>query len=183
MRKIVLKMLNGRVENLESNCVTVGDLKADIQKAQIELDLSNAGFVERATKASYGAIPEAILPSGDLFLFVVPLRTKLGGEQTNAVLENLSYNELRSYVSKLNKETGANISLQGSRLDILERLKDREESPENTSVIEEIKMHAAKIIELVDNIKLEKASSNLVYSVSFDELEAESKKIAEFFKP
>lgn len=184
MRKIVLRLRNGKVVAFQADLTTFEELKEKIIKEGIEIDFSNAAFVERSTKASYGRIPDAILPPGDLIFFVVPVRTKLGVD-----VDEMSYNELRKYVSLLNKTKNALISLEGSKREIVQRVKDYDNTSNqltnqssDLNNLEIIEDHAKAILQLVEGIKSKvNAETPPVYAVSIKELEAEAEVLVSLF--
>ena len=89
MRNINLKLLTQREPvRLQTSATTFGELKEEIVKAGVSIDFSNAQFIERVTKAEFGHIDSALLPPGDILLYVVPVKTKLG-----ANVDALSYKE------------------------------------------------------------------------------------------
>ena len=139
------------LETLESNAQTFGELKRDIQNSELADKISferktekrdgqewtrTIKLIERNTQAEYGAIDDARLPAGDsLIFFVTPIEHK-GGlvaaedlhlesyEVLESELEELGYNEIRSFGSKLNRVHNANIDLSGRRYEMLENILD-----------------------------------------------------------
>ena len=139
------------LETLESNAQTFGELKRDIQNSELAEKISferkterrdgqewtrTIKLIERNTQAEYGAIDNARLPAGDsLIFFVTPIEHK-GGlvaaedlhlesyEVLESELEELGYNEIRSFGSKLNRVHDANIDLSGRRYEMLENILD-----------------------------------------------------------
>lgn len=170
MRNIDLKLLTQREPvRLETSATTFGELKAEIVKAGVNIDLSNAQFIERVTKAEFGHIDSALLPPGDILLYVVPVKTKLG-----ANVDALSYKELRNYIVYLNKERGAKISFLGSKEAMLNKVKEFLSEEKNESPVDKIKAMAESILEQVTLLKsYAKARNDVVYQVTLDDLDVE----------
>ena len=139
------------LETLESNAQTFGELKRDIQNSELADKISferktehrdgqewvrTIKLIERNTQAEYGAVDDARLPAGDsLIFFVTPIEHK-GGlvaaedlhlesyEILEEELQELGYNEIRSFGSKLNRVHDADIDLSGKRDEMLENILD-----------------------------------------------------------
>lgn len=142
------------LETLQSNAVTFGELKRDIENSSLGEKISftrksevregttwikTIKLIEKVNLWEFGDIDEASLPSGDnLIFFVTPIEHK-GGINLPEDIENLhnkpledvldeieewGYNELMSLGSKLNKNYNGNIYLLGKRADVLESIKD-----------------------------------------------------------
>lgn len=142
------------LETLQSNAVTFGELKRDIENSSLGEKISftrksevregttwikTIKLIEKVNLWEFGDIDEASLPSGDnLIFFVTPIEHK-GGINLPENIENLhnkpledvldeieewGYNELMSLGSKLNKNYNGNIYLLGKRADVLESIKD-----------------------------------------------------------
>lgn len=171
MRNINLKLLTQREPvRLETSATTFGELKEEIVKAGVSIDFSNAQFIERVTKAEFGHIDSALLPPGDILLYVVPVKTKLGATDVDA----LSYKELRNYVVLLNKERGAKISFLGSKETMLKKVKEFLSEEKTESPVDKIKAMAESILEQVTLLKsYAKARNDVVYQVTLDDLDVE----------
>lgn len=138
MRTIKFKLLTQvQLEKVEAEVTTFGQLKDAVLKSEFgsKINFNGVKFIERNSKAEYGSIDEAILPAGDLLFFVTPTKTDSGlGDSFEVMpveaLEEMGYNELKSYGSKVNHELGEEIDLSGKRDDILERLVDWTENLE-----------------------------------------------------
>lgn len=139
MRKISFKLLTqSQLETIETDARTLRDLEKVIINGELadKINLGKVKFVDKATYAEYGNIPEAVLPSIDCILFVTPINTKSGADITpenfldfdeEALAEffnELGYNELRTFGSQLNRTKDAGISLHDKRDDILQRILD-----------------------------------------------------------
>jgi len=168
MRKISLKPLTQvKLEVIESNSInTVEDLVKHIEKDSRLNSLIFADgkvkFINRSDKAEYGAILSAVLPAGDIILFVTPTENKQGlsidyDNITASDVPNLKYNELRSLGSHLNEEEDTDIDLSGSKSEVASRivsyLMDRddeevieEEDDEEDTNVEEFKQSVDYII-------------------------------------
>ena len=196
MRKISFKLLTqGRPVSIQSAARTFADLQQEIQTNPELKDVIIFGksqFIDNASKAQYGTIPEAVLPATDCLFFVVPTETKSGCRLPSlAEVEEMSYAELRTVGSKLNKENGAAIDLTGKRSDILPRVVDflssvaqkKEEVEEYPSVADAIVEHAQKIIELVNEWKVSKVKEEEVFfKLTLSEVETEANRLASLFK-
>lgn len=139
------------LETLESNATTFGELRRDIENSELAKKISferstenrdgqewvkTIKLIERNTQAEYGAISEAKLPAGDsIIFFVTPIEHKGGLVEVEALhaesfevleeeLDELGYNEIRSFGSKLNRVHDANIDLSGKRHEMLENIID-----------------------------------------------------------
>lgn len=154
MSKYAFKLLTQvQLEKLETNVRTFGELKQAILNSPMrgKINFNEVKFIEKETKAEYGSIDDATLPTGDLLFFVTPTKTKSGVEITadnflqfdmDEVLEfvdNLGYNEIRRFASFLNNK-GANITISGTRYEIAERVSNYIETKfeETDSKVEEL---------------------------------------------
>lgn len=136
MRKVRFKLLNqSTLITVETDARTFGELK-EVVTANKDLNqvikFGNNQFIDRDTQHSFGQLDNAILPVTDCILFIFPLKTDSGCNIPTAEdVKNMSYKELRTLGSTLNKENGANIDLSGKRDDICERILDFVENGEN----------------------------------------------------
>jgi len=130
MRTIKFKLLTQQqLETIKVTVTTFGELKTEILKSEMaeKINFDGVKFIERNSKAEYGSIDEAILPIGDLLFFVTPTKTDSGCGDTQSPLkpiseiEDMSYNEIRTYISLLNKAETSAIDLTGTRNDIIAR--------------------------------------------------------------
>ena len=200
MRKISFKLLTqNQLVSIDTNARTFGELKEAVSNSGLEgvVTFGDNQFLERVTKASFGQIDEALLPQGDCIFFVLPLKTKSGSD-----LDNMSYQELRSYGSFLNKTEDAGINLHGKREDVLEAVKAyekakakvakkiakkaakeaaKEEAPAENSNIAIIKECAAKILEAVAKLE-EVAGEEYAYTLTLKELQAEAEELNNLLK-
>lgn len=203
------------LETLESNATTFGELKRDIQNSDLASKISferstenrdgqewvrTIKLIERNTQAEFGAIDEARLPAGDsLIFFVTPMEHKGGLVDVQELhlesfgvveseLEELGYNEIRSFGSKLNKQYGARIDLSGKRDSILFNIlnwlenyyneldeKSTESVEENTTDPMENAKHLIYagvnlVLEALEILEQFEATENLVGGVSLSEL-------------
>lgn len=88
----------------ESEARTFGELKADLS----DIKWDGMRVVERTSKNTL-QMDDAILPATDVLLFVVPEKVKSGAVD----VETATYNELRSEISRLNKQEDAGIPIEG----------------------------------------------------------------------
>ena len=88
----------------ESEARTFGELKADLS----DIKWDGMRVVERTSKNTL-QMDDAILPATDVLLFVVPEKVKSGAVD----IETATYNELRSEISRLNKQEDAGIPIEG----------------------------------------------------------------------
>jgi hypothetical protein len=196
MRKIKFKLLTqSKLVSVETNARTFADLQTEIQQNPQLKDVVVFGksqFIDNATKAQYGNIPDAVLPATDCLFYVVPTETKSGCDLP--AVEEMSYMDLRSLGSKLNHENGASIDLTGKRSDILPRVVEflekeeefKEEHKEDfpISVEDAIVAHAVKIIELVEEWKttVVDQESKIAFKTTYDEVEAEAQRLKALLK-
>ena len=192
MRKIKFKLLT-RTElvAVETDARTFGQLKTQIT-ANKELDaliqFGNNQFIERDTKVAYGALEDALLPVGDCFMFVIPMKTKSGCDLPSVdSLGEMGYSELRSLGSKLNKENDAAIDLSGKRVDILDRIATwlEDNNPEVDSsnlgeLADDIMENANAIIESaaeLKKMKLSAAEEPVALKITLTQLQKEAEEL------
>ena len=216
MKQIKFKLLTqDKVETVEGDVKTVGNLKNLIRnnaalagKISLETKIINEGgftftetvsFIEKNTLAEYGTADEAILPAGDCFFYVTPIRTKSGIEvsdlteksitQIEEELDELGYNELRSFGSKLNKDWDAKIDLGGKRVDMLENILDfvfdyyeGQKGSEGTEVLAnsvDLMVEATNLI--LQFIETYKPGIQYVDGITHEELHAKALRVKEMF--
>lgn len=200
MRKIRLKLLTqSQLVTLNTEAYTFAELQKEVENHPELKDVVVSGksqFIDNATKAVYGTIPDAILPVGDCLMYVVPTQTKLGCDvPTKSAVEQMTYTELRSLGSKLNKENGATIDLSGKRVDVLERVVNwldsleeddvkEPQSEEESSTEDKIVAYANKIIALVEDLKKERVAldESVAFATTYAELEAEANRLKNLFR-
>ncbi len=192
MRKIKFKLLT-RTElvTVETDARTFGQLKTQItanKELNALIQFGNNQFIERDTKVAYGALEDALLPVGDCFMFVIPMKTKSGCDLPSVdSLEEMGYSELRSLGSKLNKENGATIDLSGKRVDILARIATwlEDNNPEVDSsnlgeLADDIMENANAIIESaaeLKKMKLSAAEEPVALKITLTQLQKEAEEL------
>jgi hypothetical protein len=192
MRKIKFKLLT-RTElvTVETDARTFGQLKTQItanKELNALIQFGNNQFIERDTKVAYGALEDALLPVGDCFMFVIPMKTKSGCDLPSVdALEEMGYSELRSLGSKLNKENGATIDLSGKRVDILDRiaiwLEDNNPEVDSSNLGEladDIMENANAIIESaaeLKKMKLSAAEEPVALKITLTQLQKEAEEL------
>lgn len=192
MRKIKFKLLT-RTElvTVETDARTFGQLKTQItanKELNALIQFGNNQFIERDTKVAYGALEDALLPVGDCFMFVVPMKTKSGCDLPSVdSLEEMGYSELRYLGSKLNKENGAAIDLSGKRVDILDRITTwlEDNTPEVDSsnlgeLADDIMENANAIIESaaeLKKMKLSVAEEPVALKITLTQLQKEAEEL------
>lgn len=192
MRKIKFKLLT-RTElvTVETDARTFGQLKTQItanKELKALIQFGNNQFIERDTKVAYGALEDALLPVGDCFMFVIPMKTKSGCDLPSVdSLEEMGYSELRSLGSKLNKENGAAIDLSGKRVDILDRIATwlEDNNPEVDSsnlgeLADDIMENANAIIESaaeLKKMKLSAAEEPVALKITLTQLQKEAEEL------
>lgn len=123
MRKIRIKSPDR--QNLvvfETNAATKGQLIEEINNSELGISTTNINFVDYNSDVTY-SLDSAVLPGIDCLLLIVPTKTSQGAfYYTKEELNEIGYNSLRSYGSKLNREYDAKINLSGKRDDILENI-------------------------------------------------------------
>ena len=92
---------------------TFGELKTELKQS---VNFAKKEVIVRETRNALIA-DDSLLPQGDFTLYLFPKEVKSGLD-----LENMNYNELRSYGSKLNKEEDANIDLKGNYQEMLSNI-------------------------------------------------------------
>lgn len=139
------------LETLQSNAVTFGELKHDIENSSLGQKISftrksevrdgntwvkTIKLIEKTNLWEFGDIDEASLPSGDnLIFFVTPVEHKGGllyspeelHEKENFdvvedVISEWGYNDLMKLGSQINKNYDADIDLSGKRSNILDNI-------------------------------------------------------------
>lgn len=208
MRTIKFKLLTQ--QHLETIAITTplftfGDLKTHILNSDItdKINFNNVKFFERTTKAEYGAFDDAILPTGNLLFFVTPTKTDSGVDEAIRILSlseitKMTYNELRTYISKLNKTTDTQINLQGTRSDIITRYahwiqlgstdnnkETIEENPdEKSDDIVKLLTHSLSLIEKAIKLysELPKPEEYAIDGVTIKELEKEATQLKDQLK-
>ena len=125
MRKIKIKSPDRQnLVTIETSAVTKGQLIEEINSSDLGISTANINFVDYHSDVTY-SLDAAVLPGIDCLLLIVPTKTDQGIDFIDVDnLEEMGYNDLRSYGSKLNKEHSANIDLSGKRSDILEAILD-----------------------------------------------------------
>jgi hypothetical protein len=167
-----------------------------------KIEVGKVKFIDKATMAEYGSIPEAILPASNCILFVTPIQTKAGAVTEENFFENgeselmdeleeMGYNELRSLGSKLNKKYDAGIDLSGKRGDILDNIMDffddnldqyntdnvDSEEVEVTS-LKSILMDAIDLIEtVIEGLSKVSVNTDIAEGVTFTELQQQAERL------
>jgi len=183
MRKIRFKLLTQiQLETIESNARTFGELKEQVQNSLIsdKIRFDGVQFIERETKAAYGAINEAILPQTDLLFYVQPLETKSGVD-----FENMSYTDLYKLCSKLNRENNAGIKFnQLPKYKIIENLKKHynavktEETKVSKSIIvNKLNNVISQLIEIAEILNDSSFGEDYAIAVTLEEIEKESQQL------
>jgi CRISPR/Cas system CSM-associated protein Csm2 small subunit len=96
MRTIKLKLLTQTaLEVVETSARTFGEFKSEI--SNLGIDWTSAKLIDRATKASF-EIDEAVLPSTDAVMFVMPTKSKAGA--------NLGYKEVKQLIKEYKDNGG-----------------------------------------------------------------------------
>jgi hypothetical protein len=147
-RKVTLKLTTQKdLVVRESEARTFGELKSEFS----DIKFDGMRVVERSTKNTL-QMDDAILPATDFVLFVVPEKVKSGYHMPVIDVETASYNELRSYISTLNKIKNANIPINGKienlRNGLRQYLKGTETPDDLKPVVEE-----ATSIEIIQECK------------------------------
>lgn len=123
MRTIKLKLptQNNLVTVKAQDVVTLGDLHDAIRNERINIDIQNSKLIARGNLAEYINNRDAILPQGDVILYVTPLHTKLGGDVTPQdfmemnvaegieFLQTLNYNTIRTFGRQLGEHIGEDV--------------------------------------------------------------------------
>lgn len=179
-RKVTLKVTTQKdLIHHESSARTLGEL----QKELPNVNWSGMRIVERSSKNTL-QMKDALLPATDFLLFLIPEKMKSGADVNVATAQ---YNELRSYMAKLNHEEDAGLSLDGKVEELRGRLTDYlaaepisnyvpEQDPVN--IIEECR---ARINNAIDNIiaaaKVKAIQEDYVFKTSLKDLDTEISEI------
>jgi len=114
-RKVTLKLTTQKdLINHESAARTFGELKSELGNVKWD----GMRVVERTDKRTL-QLDDAVLPSGDFVLFLVPEKVKSGASKAKKAVKKLKniatakYNELRSHASFLNNMKDAQIAMNG----------------------------------------------------------------------
>jgi len=182
MRTINVKLAAVRgLIKIETNATTLGEFKNEINENYSDQNIptTNVKFVDIKTKISYED-DRALLPAGDAYFFPVPITSKSGIEfLSEEEVDEMGYNEVRSYGSSLNKENGATISLSGKRDDIIPRIKEFLSSQDSTEAQQPVELlkDAVKLINAaISKVKEIKLKENVEYAIpgmTLEELEKE----------
>jgi len=165
-RKVSFKLpATVQLISIESDAKTFGQLMEDVANSVIadkipihseRVDnnyVRTYKFIEKNSLVEYGKLDDAVLPEGNIILFVTPVDHKAGLtinfemdwplERKIEAINNMSYNEIRSLGYILNQEHNAGISLSGSKREvinnIIEFLKTRESTPNFVEELELLK--------------------------------------------
>ena len=207
MRTIKFKLLTQtNLESLTTNAVNFGELKQELKQIDWgrNINFNSVQFIERTTKVAYGNVDEAILPAVDSIFIVVPTQTKSG---RIVDLDSMTYNGLRTYVSKLNRDQKAGIDMSGSKEAILVRVKAYlnkstvNDVPQTSQSAQEecvcrpatanelgrgIKNMVDALVNMAETPKVVEPELNpkdeLVVSVTVGDLDEEAKKLAKCFR-
>lgn len=96
MRTLKLKMLTQNdLVKVETAARTFGEFKAEV--ANLGIDWANVKLIDRASKATY-EVDDAVLPSVDAILFVMPTQSKAGAD--------LPYKEVKELVKNFKANGG-----------------------------------------------------------------------------
>ena len=183
MRKIKVKSPDrSDLVVFETNAVTKSDLMVEL--SNVGISTNNINLVDYHSDVTY-ELDQAVLPAIDCLLLVVPTKTSQGALDYNVEeLNEMSYNELRSYGSKLNK-TGAGIDLSGKREDILERLiaytyETVKEAVETDDIVY-IPISRAALLQSL-GIKIVPEVNYAMDPITYDQLEAKHNSVLEATK-
>lgn len=136
-RTIRFKFLNlDGVYSMDTAARTYGELQIEIAQnanlySKFGKKFSDIQLIDRDTKTIY-SLPDAVLPATDCIMFVSVVKSK-GGAVTFTIptdydeldiLDEMSYNELRSLGSYLNHEEDAELRLSGTKEELHERIYD-----------------------------------------------------------
>lgn len=160
MRTISVKIPSlPNLVKVETSANTLLEFKSDVAKSEHSdvISFDNVKFVDIKTMNEV-SMDQAILPSGDLYLLAVPVKSKSGVDvNTLNEIDELGYNDARKLGSQLNKENGAELDLSGRRDDIVPRIKEYVES-QKTSPSEQVNTIAGNLktaIELINEAMLQ----------------------------
>jgi len=185
MRNIKFKLLTQQqVETLTTDARTFGQMVEAINASDFagKINLKGVKFIERETKVEYGSINDALLPVGDCLFFVTPVKTKSGANVLPwEDVDNMSYQELRTYGASLNTENNAGIALTGKRTDILnafrvyyDNLPKEEEVLDYKTLLNQAIVIIQKAITLGQTFKEAEPIEFAVDGVTFEELANEA---------
>ncbi len=183
MRKIRFKLLTQiQLETIESNARTFGELKQEVLNSEIsdKIKFDGVQFIERETKAAYGAIADAILPQTDLLFYVQPLETKSGVD-----FENMSYTDLYKLCSKLNRENNAGIKFNHlTKSEIIRNIENyyrmvdvKNNKASKSVVVSKLDSVIAQLIEISQILQESTLGEDYAIAVTLDELEKESQQL------
>jgi hypothetical protein len=197
-RTLKFKFLNVTgVFSLESDARTYGELKAEIRQNQDLFKLfgtktfEDINLIDRDTRVIY-KMDEAILPATDAILFVSVTKSKGGTIITPTsydeieLLETMTYNELRSLGSTLNHTENADLSLTGTKEELLDRLslyfeeKFEDDQEEPNSLRETLLDMADRLTDLADSIveTSYRGCGNVIIKVTDEDLNSEMQDIS-----
>ena len=185
MRKIRIKSPDRQnLVVIETSAVTKGQLIEEITSLELGISTVDINFVDYHSDVTY-SLDGAVLPGIDCLLLIVPTKTSQGAfDYTEEELNELGYNSLRSYGSRLNREYDANINLSGKRDDILENILEyynevaisQDIPPEDDEVVY-IPVSKAVLMQVL-NLVPEELAVKLTYAelnAKYDKVLAESK--------
>lgn len=181
MRKISFKLLTqSSILSIDTDATTFGQLKEEVKVNGLDVSFENNQFIDRATKVSYGAIDEAILPVVDSIFFVVPLKTKSGMN-----VDSMSYLQVRQAIIDENKK-GARLSILGSTDTLKARLKDYilttgVEETSNETLAECIQIIRENVTNILDQVEiletLKVGKEEVLFGVTLDQLKEEGEQL------
>jgi len=182
MRTINIKLAAVRgLIKVETNATTLGELKKEISENYSDQNIptTNVKFVDIKTKNSLED-DRALLPAGDAYFLPVPITSKSGVEiLSEEEVDEMGYNEARSYGSALNKENGAAIALSGRRDDIVPRIKEflaSQNSADGQQAVGLLKDAVELINAAISKVKEIKSGTEVEYAIpgmTLEELEKE----------
>lgn len=138
-RKVTLKVTSQKdLIHHESAARTFGELKKELP----QIKWGGMRTIERTNKTTL-QMDDAVLPSTDFILFLMPEKVKSGVFD----VKNASYNELRSHASQLNKTKNADIKMSGGTEDLRKRVKKYYKNVESPVEAEAAEVDVQSIIE------------------------------------
>lgn len=94
MKKVIVFSTRGTGKAIETNALNWGELQAELSKAGVEYQGLKA--VDGATKHTFEA-KDALLPEGDMNLFLFPVKTKSGAGVNPS---SMTFGDLRAFIKE-----------------------------------------------------------------------------------
>ena len=159
MRKISFKLLTQTaLIDINTEARTFGELKAEVRRnpqLASKIPFGDVQLMERVTKAVFMDIDSAILPEGDIILFVVPKKTKSGSKPD---LGSMGYMDLLDLAQDImSKDPDAWFDTAGTAAELHDQLSDyydnidEEEVTPADEVIEEAVTNLQAAKELIED--------------------------------